>query len=115
MSRVARSRQVYAYNGCGSTAYSIETVYGGKGDLYTFECSPCFAGDALASLLVLPGSQRPAGNALLALLATPCLPCWQRPACPVGNSLLALLATPCLPCWQRPARLTPECGQFHNI
>src|SRR5205085_1925548 len=32
---------------CGSTAYSVETVYGGKGDLYTFKCSPCFAGDAL--------------------------------------------------------------------
>jgi hypothetical protein len=55
-----RAADRYAYTGCGSTAYSVGTVYGGKGDLYTPDASPCFAGDAL--------------------LVTPCTPRWRRPA-----------------------------------
>jgi hypothetical protein len=41
----------YAYVGCGSTAYSVETVYGGKGQLYTPDSRPTFAGDALLARL----------------------------------------------------------------
>ena len=30
----------YAYTGCGSTAYSVGTAYGGKGHLYTSGVRP---------------------------------------------------------------------------
>ena len=38
--RLLRAADRYAYTGCGSTAYSVETVYGGKGDLYTPDARP---------------------------------------------------------------------------
>src|SRR5579859_6467837 len=69
-----RAADRYAYTGCGSTAYSVGTVYGGKGELYTPDARPallatprrltddalaCLTGDALACLI---------DDALLALL-----------------------------------------------
>jgi hypothetical protein len=50
-----RAADRYAYTGCGSTACSVGTVYGGKGDLYTPDARP--------ALLATP---------CLASLATPC-------------------------------------------
>jgi len=41
-----RAADRYAYSGCGSTAYSVGTFYGGKGDL----CTP----DARPALLATP-------------------------------------------------------------
>ena len=35
-----RAADRYAYTGCGSTAYSVGTVYGGKGELYTPDARP---------------------------------------------------------------------------
>src|SRR5205085_5298203 len=72
--KVLRAADRYAYTGCGSTAYSVGTVYGGKGELYTPDARPallatprrfsghalaCFTGHALACLI---------DDALLALL-----------------------------------------------
>jgi hypothetical protein len=61
---VLRAADRYAYSDCGSTAYSVGTVYRGKGHLYTPG--------------VCPG-----------LLATPCSPHWRRPvASPAITSCL---------------------------
>jgi hypothetical protein len=54
---VLRAADRYAYTGCGSTAYSVGTVYGGKGELYTPDARPALlatprrlTGDALPRL-----------------------------------------------------------------
>jgi hypothetical protein len=44
----------YAYTGCGSTAYSVGTVYGGKRDLYTPDARP-----ALLATPRLAGPDKP--------------------------------------------------------
>src|SRR5947199_4775670 len=85
LNMMLRAADRYAYTGCGSTAYSVGTVYGGKRDLYTPDARP--------ALLATP---------CLASLATPWLaslvtPCWRRPARPVGDALLAGPGRPCLP------------------
>jgi hypothetical protein len=59
--------------GCGSTAYSVGTVYGGKGHLYTPGVRP-------ASVAT---PRRPTVDALHAPLTTPCSPRGRRPARPV--------------------------------
>src|SRR3954451_6742765 len=46
-----RAADRYAYTGCGSTAYSVGTVYGGKGHLYTpGVCPGLLATPCIASL-----------------------------------------------------------------
>src|SRR2546421_10013386 len=46
-----RAADRYAYTGCGSTAYSVGTVYGGKGHLYTSGvCPGLLATPCIASL-----------------------------------------------------------------
>ena len=75
-----RAADRHAYTGCGSTACSIETVYGGKGDLHTLDARPALLGTpSLASLatprhftgdaLYAPLLVRPVDDALLALLS----------------------------------------------
>ena len=66
---VLRAADRYVYIGCGGTAHSVGTVYGGKGHLYT------------------PGV-RPAS------LATPCLASLAMPRRFTGDTLLAPLTTP---------------------
>jgi len=61
-----RAANKYAHTGCGSTAYSVGTVHGGKRDLYT-------------------------PDARSALLSTPCLASLAMPVRPVGDARLALL------------------------
>jgi hypothetical protein len=70
--------------GCGSTAYSVGTICGGKGHLYTSGVRP-------ASVAT---PRRPAVDAQLALWTTPCSPRGRRPARPVDDALLALTMTP---------------------
>jgi hypothetical protein len=57
LSNLLRAADRYAYTGCGSTACSVETVYGGKGELYTPDARPALlatprrlTGDALPRL-----------------------------------------------------------------
>jgi len=71
-SRLLRAADRYAYTGCGSTACSAETVYGGERHLYTPDARPAllatprrFMGDVLACLT---------GDALSAPLTTPYSP-----------------------------------------
>ena len=56
--------------GCGSTAYSVRTVYGGKGRLYSWR-SPCFAGDALPRLT----GDHPVASLAITLLIMSMTPC----------------------------------------
>ena len=72
-----RAADRYAYTDCGSTAYSVGTVYGGKGELYTPDTRPallatprrftghalpCRIDDALLALLGLTAEMRPTHN-----------------------------------------------------
>jgi hypothetical protein len=61
ISHVLRAADRYAYTGHESTACSVGTVYGGKGDLYTPDARPA-----------LPHWRHPVGDALHAPPATPC-------------------------------------------
>src|SRR3989440_3037698 len=87
-----RAADRYAYTGCGSTAYSVGTVYGGKKDLYTPDARP--------ALLATP--RRFTGDAPSPHWRRPGLPHWRRPVRPVDDALLALL------------RLTTETRPTHN-
>jgi hypothetical protein len=58
---------------CGSTAYSVRTVQGGKEDLYT----PGARFDLLVTLCLAP-------------LATFCSPCWRRRECMLQLALVDL-------------------------
>jgi hypothetical protein len=69
-----RAADRYAYSDCGSTAYSVGTVYGRKGHLYTpGVCPGLLATPCLASLAInlhftgdhLDDARRPTGDALL--------------------------------------------------
>jgi hypothetical protein len=73
---------MYADTSCGSTAYSVGTVYGGK-EIY------------ILLMLALLCWRRPVAS--LAML------CWRHPVHPVGNALLAGPGRPCLPSSNRHA------------
>ena len=78
--RLLRAADRYAYTGCGSTAYSMETVYGGERHLYPPDARP--------ALLATP--HRLTGDALPRL---------------TGDALSLHRRRPA-----RPARLTPKRG-----
>jgi hypothetical protein len=51
----------YAYTGCGSTTYSVGTVYGGKRDLHTPDARPASVATPCLASLPTPCSQAKAG------------------------------------------------------
>jgi hypothetical protein len=63
------AQQTGMHIGCGSTAYSVGTVYGEKGHLYTPGVCPILLVTPYLASLATP--RRFTDNALLALLTTP--------------------------------------------
>jgi hypothetical protein len=90
-SEICCAQQTGMHICCGSTAYSVETVYGGKGHLYTpgvrpaLLATPCLASLATICLASL-------ATICLASLATPRRFTGDHPDRPVDH---AQLATPC--------------------
>ena len=59
---VLRAADRYECSDCGSTAYSVETVYRGRTSIYSWRL-PRFAGDALLASLATPVALRPTREA----------------------------------------------------
>ena len=49
------AQQTGTHIGCGSTAYSVGTVYGGKGRLYTPDVCPALVATSCLASLATPG------------------------------------------------------------
>ena len=64
LSLVLRAADRYASTGCGSTAYAVETVYGGEGHLYTPDAHHALLATPVASLAT---PRRFTGDALACL------------------------------------------------
>ena len=91
-SKLLRAADRYAYTGCGSTAYSVGTVYGGKGHLYTPGVCPGLLATPCIASLATP--RRLAGDHLA--------PHWRSPyvslaitLCPTGDHLMPHRRSPC--------------------
>src|SRR5271155_1821817 len=98
-SNLLRAADRYAYTGCGSTAYSVGTVYGGRGHLYTPGVCPGLLATPCIASLATP--RRLAGDHLMPHRRSP----YASPATPcrfIDDALLALLG------------LTTETRPTHN-
>jgi hypothetical protein len=74
-SSMLRAADRYAYTGCGSTAYSIGTIYGGK-EIYILLMLALLCWRRPVASLATP--RRFTGDALSP--CSPCTPRWRRPA-----------------------------------
>src|ERR1700756_1566892 len=95
-----RAADRYAYTGCGSTACSVGTVYGGKGHLYTPGVCPGLLATPCIASLATP--RRLAGDHLAPHWRSPyicftgdhLMPHWRSP---YASPAITLSMTPCSP------------------